>query len=291
MKAIMDSDRLLAGIMQGLPVSLVSDLGAYQGRRYAQKALKRRALWVERLYHNLEFLYERSLDESERWLLLKAYAEQLGRVYAEISVLPKLVDHPALNIINQDILDAVEGPFLTVMPHLANWETVFILLRRLAKPQCVLYEPRETETRMKLAMRSRQTLMPLAKFVSTSQAQPMRALSKTLEQGGGVLMVPDAPGSKGLIPAFGKSPLTQGNRWLAAKLAANHGARVVPVCVTRLEGANMSLTVHPPLPIDAKLTPREQALCYAEGMDNLFETWVRQSPTDWYWLKDVKLYI
>lgn len=290
MKRIIERDRLLAAAMQGLPVSVVSAFGAQQGRRYAQKAVQRQARWVERIYHNLEFLHGRRLDDDERWQSLKAYAEQLGRVYAEITVLPKLVDHPALTLINSDVLETLEEPYVVVMPHLANWETVLVLLSRLARPQCVLYEPRETAAKMRLAMRSRQTLLPQATFVSTAQARPMRALSDALARGEGVLMVPDAPNSKGLIPAFGREPLTQGNRWLAAKLAANHGARVVPLCVTRLEGASMSLTVHPPLPKDARLAPREQAFRYAEKMDDLFETWVRRSPTDWYWLKDIKLY-
>lgn len=289
MKKRIERDRLLAAAMQGLPVSVVSAFGAYQGRRYAQKAVQRQARWVERLYHNLEFLHGRRLDDDERWQSLKAYAEQLGRVYAEICVLPRLVHSAKFHIVNPATVQPLSGPYVVVVPHLANWEAVGDFLGRALPSVHVLYEPRETKTRMALAMRTRQAMMPNATFVSTTDPRPMKTLMKALSQGGSVLILPDEPGRNGGIPAFGKRPLTQGNRWMAARLAASYGAQILPLCVSRQQQAEMTLTVHPTLPMELRLTVEEQAIQYAEQMDSLFETWVRQAPTDWYWLKDTRL--
>ncbi|NWO04737.1 MAG: hypothetical protein HLX50_03250 [Alteromonadaceae bacterium] len=287
---LIDRDAVLAAVMKGMPVSAVSELGALLGKRYAKRAWGREARWVERLVYNLEFLKGRSLTQSERWDQLMAYGEQVGRVYAEIPVLPRLVHGPKFRVINEQIAHSLSDPFLVVMPHLANWETAAGFLGRVEKPLALLYEPRESESRMAVAMRSRQSLLPHASFISTAQPQPMRNLKIALAQGANALMLPDAPASKGLIPSFGNGALTRGNRWLAARLAASEGVRVLPACVTRHGGAELRLTVHPPLPQEPRLTRQEQALRYAEQMDALFESWVRRAPTDWYWLKDVRLY-
>ncbi|XGA80868.1 hypothetical protein OR573_04220 [Halomonas sp. CH40] len=287
---LIDRDAVLAAVMQGLPVPVVSALGARLGRQYAKQAWNRQARWVERLVKNLEFLKGQSLDKSEHWEQLVAYGEQLGRVYAEIPVLSKLVHSSKFRIINEEIAHSLSGPFIAVMPHLANWEVVFGLSEQTVYPLTVLYEPRENKTRMALVMRSRQLLKPSARFISTAQPQPMRHLKNALSQGGKVLMLPDSPASKGLIPAFGKESLMQGNRWLAARLAANQGVHILPLCVTRHDKNELRLTFHPPLPREPLLTRQEQAIRYAEQMDGLFEAWVRQAPTDWYWLKDVRLY-
>ncbi|WP_083000908.1 lysophospholipid acyltransferase family protein [Halomonas sp. GT] len=285
-----DRDAVLAAVMRGLPVSAVSALGARLGRRYAKKAWNRQARWVERLVGNLEFLNDRTLETGERRELLMAYGEQMGRVYAEIPALPRLVRSPKFHIVNEDAIHTLSGPCLIVTPHLANWETGLAVLGRALDSLYVLYEPRETEARMALAMRARQSIMPHAQFISTAQPQPMRQLMNALSQGASVSIMPDEPGPNGHIPAFGKEPLARGNRWMAARLAASQGAQILPLCVTRHEGAEMTLTVHPPLPREPRLTSREQAIIYSEKMDALFEAWVRQAPTDWYWLKDVRLY-
>lgn len=285
-----DRDAVLAAIMQGLPVPIVSAIGARLGRQYAKQAWHRQARWVERLIGNLEFLDGRTLEKSERYEQLMAYGEQMGRVYAEIPVLPRLVRSSKFRIVNEEATQSLSSPYLVVIPHMANWETGLAFFGRTLHSLYVLYEPRETEARMALAMRTRRRLMPHAHFISTAQPQPMRQLRNALSQGANALMVPDAPGANGLIPAFGKAPLYQGNRWLAARLAASQGAQILPLCVTRQKGAEMTLTVHPPLPREPRLTSREQAISYAEHMDALFEIWVRQAPTDWYWLKDVRLY-
>lgn len=286
---LIDRDAVLAAVMKGLPVPVVSALGARLGKQYAQEAWNRQALWVERLTKNLEFLKGQSLDKSERWEQLMSYGEQLGRVYAEIPILSKLVHSSKFHIINEEIAHSLSGPFISVMPHLANWEVAAGFLQKI-HPLTVLYEPRETKTRMALVMRSRQQLMPHAHLISTAQPQPIRHLNNALSQGRKVLMLPDSPTSKGLIPAFGKEPLMQGNRWLAARLAANQDAHILPLCVTRHDKNELTLTVHSPLPKEPLLTRQEQAIRYAEQMDGLFEAWVRQAPTDWYWLKDVSLH-
>jgi lauroyl/myristoyl acyltransferase len=65
--------------------------------------------------------------------------------------------------------------------------------------------------------------------------------------------------------------------WGAVRLAARHGAPVLPLCARRIRADGMGLRVEPPFAID----PSEDGARVAQGIGTVIEGWVRKNPADW----------
>jgi KDO2-lipid IV(A) lauroyltransferase len=58
---------------------------------------------------------------------------------------------------------------------------------------------------------------------------------------------------------------------------------LVPVQVERLQDARYRVTFHPPVsPADTSVSETAQAIDMIQQVHDLFETWIRQKPEDWF---------
>jgi KDO2-lipid IV(A) lauroyltransferase len=73
---------------------------------------------------------------------------------------------------------------------------------------------------------------------------------------------------------------------IPAKLALKFDCDQIPVQVERFEGARFRVTFYPPVrpgnPGDCK---NDQAIDMIRQVHQLFESWIRQSPEDWFYSK------
>lgn len=280
----------MARLMSLLPVSWVSALGGYLGRRHVRRASRLQRLWVARLLANLDQL-QGEADAAERERRLLAFGDQVGRVYSELTVLPRLLE-TRVRVEGAQHLRQQSGPVLLVAPHLANWELLPPMLPLLNGPLVVLFEEgRESELRMRIARRMRESVSHgRVAWVPTSSALALRRVKASLERGENALLFCDEF-QRGVSqgPSLGRSLDYGGNRWMVARLAVAHHAAVVPVVVRREPGERFVLEVSAPLAVDASGSREDQAKQLADGIDAQLEHWVRERPLHWYWLKDVTL--
>ncbi|MGM0694301.1 MAG: lysophospholipid acyltransferase family protein [Pseudomonadota bacterium] len=279
----------MARLMPLLPVTWVSALGGYLGRRHVRRARRLQRRWVTRLLANLDYL-QGEADAAERERRLLAYGDQVGRVYSELTVLPRLLDS-RLRVAGAQHLRECRGPLILVAPHLANWELMAGVLRLLEAPLVDLFEPRESALRMRIARRVRETVAAgRVVWVATESPLAMRRVKQALARGHHALLFCDEMHhgvSRG--PALGRTLDYAGHRWMAARLAVAHGATVVPVVIRREPGVRFVLEIAEPLEVDASLEGEARARQLADAIDARLEHWVRACPTHWYWLKDATL--
>ena len=274
----------LAEAMRYLPVSWTSGIGAKLGEITVRKAEKNNDPWIKRFYMNAEQLCGARSINDQRALLL-AYGRQVGRVYAEYTILQKMNHQGLIEVIGEEHLQNTSKPVLFTSPHMANWEVVFKILSEQKESACVLYEPRESKARMEIANRARVAWSKKICLASTSEPMVMRKLDKFLSEKTNLYILADEE-KAGFVsaPSLGRDLPYVGNRWMLSRLAAKHGVDVIPVYVERT--ASTSFKIH----IDEKISPNpsldrtKAAKQIADQIDEKFDAWVRRQPEHWYWL-------
>ena len=94
---------LLARLLQQLPVTWTSQIGAWLGARKARDGLRKKRLWVARLQRNFE-RFEGITDPAERERRIIRHMADVGRVYAEFMVQQKMVRSGRVEIVNVEVI-------------------------------------------------------------------------------------------------------------------------------------------------------------------------------------------
>jgi KDO2-lipid IV(A) lauroyltransferase len=108
-----------------------------------------------------------------------------------------------------------------------------------------------------------------------------RLLMRALKQGRTAAMVMDRRVDDGQpIRFFGHDKLST---ILPARLALKFHCDLVPVQVERLRDARYRVTFHPPVrPADTSVDETAQAIDMVQQVHDQFESWIRQTPEDWF---------
>jgi KDO2-lipid IV(A) lauroyltransferase len=105
--------------------------------------------------------------------------------------------------------------------------------------------------------------------------QAAKGLLSRLRQGGHAGILVDQKQNDGVpVPLFGREAMTG---TLAADLAQRFAAPIVPIKVTRLEGARFRIEAFAPLELPA------ERLAALTALNALIERWVRETPGQWLW--------
>jgi len=279
----------LSMVLRHLPVSWTSAIGGYFGARQARKAIAEERLWVRRLHGHLE-RFSDVKDENERNHRIVEYTRRIGRIYAEFTVLQRLVKAGRVEVVGGEHLQELSSPAIIISSHLSNWELVGHALTLLKGAGSVLYDPPENPVRHRLADEARLgwrggrdgELIP-----ATSHA--MLKVTRAIARGRNLLMYVDEE-KDGYIraPALGREITYTGNRWLTARLAASYGADVVPIHVETIGPARYRIVIEPKLlPGEGDTETRARSL--VDQMEQHLDAWVRAQPEQWYWLSLLEL--
>lgn len=183
-----------------------------------------------------------------------------------------------------------DKPRVFVSAHLANWELPTLLAKDLGVPLSVAYRPEKNWMVQRMMQRERRALG--CDFIPTTEGVLpfLRALSKGRSLG----FVADRRLKQGEPSSFfGMDTFVSA---LPARLALKFGCDLVPVRVERLQNSSYLVTVYDPVKPDASITDsRKQALQMVGRVNEIFESWIRERPDEWFcskrmWPKPSKLH-
>jgi KDO2-lipid IV(A) lauroyltransferase len=86
-----------------------------------------------------------------------------------------------------------------------------------------------------------------------------------------------------MIDFMGRPALTT---TMPAMLAVKYGAVIVPVETTRLPGMRFKIQVHPPLVAETGRDEAAEIARLTQAINNLFGSWIMQTPGQWLWMHD-----
>ncbi len=167
-----------------------------------------------------------------------------------------------------------------VTAHVGPWQAVNLIARQYGLKVSTIYAPESN-----LAMTGLMNEMRASFGVGwISSEEGVRPLLRELQDGNVVGMAMDTRLDSGkLIPFFGREALTNTS---AAGLALRTGAALIPVRAQRLPGGRFRIFTYDPLvPADPDADPREQAVELTAQVNRAFESWIRETPSQWICLK------
>lgn len=281
----------LARIFRALPLFLVSKIGGWLGARQGRRGIKANRLWVARMHNNLERLWEVT-DPAERERRIIEHTRRVGRTYAEIPVLDRLVKAGKLEVQGLENLEHLSKPFIIISAHLSNWELMGRVTEIIGGRFCDVYLPLSGahaqlvhEARMKWRYEGGEAgeLIPAGPGA-------LRAVTKAITSGSNVLLFIDEE-KDGFIraPSLSRDIPYTGNRWFAARLAVRHQLDVLPIYIESCGKGSYRAVIEPKLIASGKGDTNSQARALADLMDARLDNWVRKSPDDWYWLPLLEL--
>lgn len=245
------------------------------------KAIQRTRNTLARLRPDLD---AEQLDDS-----LKTLWQNIGRVYAEFSVLNRIWREGRVKIADESIIArtlAQKRPTIFVFPHLGNWELLFKYFAEQNLPVLIMVKPGRNRFEQKIAGLGRKSIglntKPEGANTLLADAQAMRKLCAHLARGGHVMIAMDGiQQNQMLVPKLGRSllPVTT-NIAFAVRLAKRYNAPIIPFWCERLPQTRFMLRVCEPINISDEASA-EQAL---ETLDKLLETWILARPEQWFYL-------
>ena len=267
-----------------LPVDITSDIGVFLGKRQASKSIRAKRLWIDRLRNNLHHLCGID-DPYEREQRLVAFIGRIGRLYAEYMILHKIVRQGRLEIVGQDILNAIDKPVIITSCHLSNWELVGHLITCLQRPCVDLYLTPESPVKEQLALAARQQWSSTLEHIPAS-THCLRPINKALSKGSNFLIFVDEMSDGYVVaPNLGRTIDYAGNRWFAARLAVKHNIDILPAYVLPNGKGHYKAVVEPMIQ-PSKLQGSEvaKARIIADQLDDLFNQCISKNLEHWYWL-------
>lgn len=273
---------LLCGLRR-MPTPVVSAVGAWLGERNARRGIAAGRLWVDRLHRN--FAHDAGeQDPARREAMIIDYMRNLGRVYAEISILQRMVAEGRIEVLGLDNLHAANRPLILASCHLANWEFIGHLATMLDGNVADLFAPLSNPVHQKMVVQMRKRWPVRGKgLLVAANGNALRQLSQILAAGNSLVMFIDEE-RDGYVhaPSLGREiPLT-GNRWFTARLATRYEADVVPVHVEPAGPARYRIVIGKPLQPQGH-DRHERAVSMANQLNDYFDPVVRTHLLHWYW--------
>ena len=266
-----------------LPVDLSSSLGARVGGLIGPMMKRKTAIFEE----NFRIAFPEKSPREIRELARAAW-RSAGRVLGEYPHLSAFVDgsrDERLEIVirNPETTFCESGrPAVIVGAHHSNWELNALAISRLGIPSACLYSPPVNPWLDRMLLESRAALdcELLPRDNST------RLLVRALNTGRTVAMVMDRRVDEGQpVPLFGRDKPTT---IVPARLALKFNCDLIPVQMERLEGARFRVTFHRPvLPTNPDDCMTDQAVDMIRQVHLLFETWIHESPAEWFCSKRI----
>ncbi|MCX7125417.1 MAG: hypothetical protein NTU49_06670 [Gammaproteobacteria bacterium] len=273
-------DMTLHWIMRAFPIDLCSYVGGIFGRILGPKH-KNACI---RLRKNIRFLRP-NISDTELDQMVKNWFENYGRVLAEFSVLRRIWKS------NRTSIQGVENiayanktgrPLIFLALHTANWEVSYAKLLELFNNRGIyVYEVLKNRFQMKIAHSVR---YPYANCRITPHPGSSKKIHSKLESNHFVWLAVDehVPGKQS-SPSFGRPLPASGNVLFALRSAKITNAVLLPVYVTRTQGAHFILNVLPTIEFNFNDFNDNDLKEAHIKIDNIIGSIVRQHVDQWYY--------
>lgn len=266
--------------LRSLPADACSALGARLGRTMGRRENPNANAAIAHLLATLR--PDLPPDTSTTW-------ENIGRTFAEVAVLPKLLHENRSTIAANaiaSILGPARPPLIVAFIHLGNWEVLGqqiaaqVVAQGYDRPMGVIMQPPNRAHQI-IAARIRAAMQV---DLLEMHAGVWRTITARLSAGNTALWLAADDGVAGdvLAPAFNRPPRTDGNLGKIVRLAASTGALIIPAYSLRTQGANFTAHLLPPIEIPAGRLSREALAEHVARLDALFAPLVRKHLTQWY---------
>lgn len=238
-------------------------------------------LWKTRI--NLKLAYPQ-LEDKGREILARQSVTKQCMAYAESIkcwAMPPVWNVQQIKTVQglEILINALNNPkgTLIITPHLGTWEMMNAWLHQYGTPT-IMYKPLKNKEMNDFVLQARQRLN--ATLVPTD-ASGVKALFKTLKQGGFSVILPDhvpQPSGGMVVPFFGIKCLTS---TLASKMAQKTHCNLVGLsCFRREDGEGFNVycdELNNPLLYDTNIEVATTALNQA------IEQMINRSPADYMW--------
>lgn len=269
-----------AGLFRILPVKVASGFGGWIGRTFGP--LSRRHQIAT---HNLRMAFPEAADRDFTDILLKMW-DNLGRTMGEYVHLDSFVRMVAAHDDSltfqglerlEDLMREHPG-VIFVGGHFGNWELAPLISRRLDTDYLVVYHALHEPYIDRLISRCRGQISK--KLVDNKNGR--KAMVAALKAKTSVcLLVDQKPRYGPLVPFFGRGAKTTN---APAKMALRYRAPIVPVQVSRRNGTEFTITVHPPLDTEGVADDDAGVEKITAEINETLESWVREDPSQWHWI-------
>jgi lauroyl/myristoyl acyltransferase len=269
--------------LRSLPIETCSTVGATLGRTMGRRghpnAEARARAVLPRLRPDLA-----APDALETALV--GLWENVGRTYAEFSVIHRMLQAECSTLSDPDLLRAISvdvRPLILCFMHVGNWELMGLQLAVNAggRPIVAVTMPPANRAHAFIAARQRRALP-----VDLVPMNPRiwNTIAERLRRPGGVawLAGDDVVAGRVFAPHFGRKLRVDGNLGKIVRLAAMTGARILPVYSERLQGARFVSHLLPLLEVPNQPRDKEMIRAYVEQIDAIFAPIVRRLIQQWY---------
>ena len=271
-------DLVLHYAMRALPTEACSDVGAWLGLRLGRDGHPKAAA---RVPHVLTLLRPALADDP---VALDAACtmvwRNVGRVFAEFSVLHRMLPEGRVRIASPDLLqEAAAGPLILCFLHVGNWEVLGEQLAALWPGRGLgVVMPPENRAHAFIARRRRKRLDA---GLLVMQPGVWRHAADWLRRPDGMLWLA-ADEAGGGVPFLGRQAHQRGNLGKMVRLASLTGARILPVYAERLAGVRFVVRALPPITITADRRDPVALLAQTAALDAQLEPILRRFAEQWY---------
>ena len=233
--------------------------------------------WHKRADANIRLAMP-ELTEQKRREILTGMWWNLGRNVGEFPHTLKLMNSPKrVKIEGLDkILTCKQGSII-IGAHLANWEVVPTILKRLNRKSGIVYRPLNNPV-ADFFIQKRQGYLNADFFLKGREAA--KGMLDTVKANGIVALLIDQQLREGrIVPFFGvpvKTPIAH------IKIAAKQQIKLFPLETIRIEGAYYKMIIHEPITV-SKTASDDEILEVALQINKLLESWIKERPEQWLW--------
>ena len=286
-------DLSLHHLLRALPTETCSDMGARLsgiiGRRGHPVAVARTQAVLARIRPDLVDPADLEAATSRLW-------ENMGRIYAEYSVLARMVPEGRVAEADPGRLGALLAgprPVICLFLHIGNWELAGQRVADLAPWRMIApVMPPDSPVQAGVVARWRARLPCDVRLM---HPRVWREVLERLRRPGGVAFIAgDEPNETSVsAPFFGHPPRTDGNLGKIVRLAAATGALIVPIYAERKPGVRFVIETLPPTEVAAGVRGEAAVVAQVLRIDAMLEPVIRRFADQWhlpaYFGKDIKL--
>lgn len=269
--------RILAGILRVLPIGVgAAAMGA------AWRLFGPLTKLHERALRNLAFAFP-NIEPAERQRIAAAQWDNLGRTFAEIFVIDRIVAEPRRHelVVSRELdkrLRASGGIIGTSM-HAANWEVAAFPLRRY-RAVAGLYQKINNPLCDAYVATLRRHVFNGGLF--TKGAKTPGRIMQWLRDGNGVGVLVDSHEGRGIpVTALGRSTLANP---FPAMVARRLGIPLLAIRPSRLPGSRFRVEVVE-IPVPVTDNPKADVADATQALTYKFDAWIRERPGEWMWVQ------
>jgi len=265
--------RILFAAFKALPLDTASFIGGFMARAIGPYLRAHRIA-----QNNLAMIFP-DMSREKKTALLMAMWDNLGRVVAELLHLPNGELYSRMEVSGRENLPTDGKPVIFFSGHIGNWELCYPIAEHNGIATMMIY---------------RQANNPYVDaFIATIRATQARAmlakgaknaikLIRAIKSGHSLAMLVDQKMNDGIsVPFFGREAMTAP---ALAELALRYDIPLIPARTMRTHGAHFKATIYPPLTYEKTGDTEKDTLAIMTQVNALLESWIRETPEQWFWV-------